>query len=68
MLALLLRPGCWIVAEPGALKRDASYTVAVQLALDVSQLPKPIQVTAIGSTDWRLASGWARFTYKAEAK
>ncbi len=68
LLALLRRPGRWIVAEPGALKRDASYTVAVQLALDVSQLPKPIQVTAIGSNDWRLASGWARFTYKAEAK
>ncbi len=68
LLALLRRPGRWIVAEPGTLKRDASYTVAVQLALDVSQLPKPIQVTAIGSTDWRLASGWARFTYKAEAK
>ena len=68
LLALLRRPGRWIVAEPGALKRDATYTVAVQLALDVSQLPQPIQVTAIGSNDWRLASGWSRFTYKAEAK
>ncbi len=68
LLALLRRPGRWIVAEPSALKRDASYTVAVQLALDVSQLPKPIQVSAIGSNDWRLASGWARFTYKAEGK
>ncbi len=68
LLALLRRPGRWIVAEPGALKRDANYTVGVQLALDVSQLPKPIQVSAIGSTDWRLTSGWARFNYKTEAK
>ncbi|MEO0318155.1 MAG: hypothetical protein RL404_1832 [Pseudomonadota bacterium] len=68
LLALLRRPGRWIVAEPGALKRDATYSVAVQLALDVSQLPKPIQVSAIASPDWRLASGWARFNYKAEAK
>ncbi len=68
LLALLRRPGRWVVAEPGALKRDAGYSVAVQLALDVSQLPKPIQVSAIGSPDWRLASGWAHFNYRAEAK
>jgi hypothetical protein len=68
LLALLRRPARWIVAEPGALKKDASYTISVQLALDVSQLPKPIQVSAIGSNDWRLASAWARFNYKTEAK
>lgn len=68
LLALLRRPGRWVVAEPGSLKRDATYSVAVQLALDVSQLPKPIQVSAIASPDWRLASGWAHFNYKAETK
>ncbi len=68
LLALLRRPGRWIIAEPNALKRDAAYTVSVQLALDVSQLPKPIQVSAIGSNDWRLASGVARFPFKVEAK
>ncbi len=68
LLALLRRPGRWVVAEPGALKRDASYTISVQLALDGSQLPKPIQVSAMGSNDWRLASGWMRFPYKVEAK
>ncbi len=68
MLALLRRPGRWIVAEPGALKRDATYTVSVQMALDVSQLPKPIQVNALGSGEWRMSSGWTRFPYKAESK
>ncbi len=68
MLALLRRPGRWLVAEPGALVRGANYTVSVQLALDVSELPKPIQVSAMGSDDWRMSSGWNRFTYRAEGK
>lgn len=63
LLALLRRPGRWLVAEPGALARDASYTVAVQLSLDVSALPKPIQVSALGNGDWRISSGWIRFSY-----
>ena len=68
MLALLRRPGRWIVAEPGVLKSGSNYTVSVQLALDVSELPKPIQVSAMGSDDWRMSSGWNRFTFRAEGK
>ena len=68
MLALLRHPGRWMVAEPGALKQDASYTVAVQLSVDTAQLPKPIQVSALGSTEWRIYSVWARFNYKVEPK
>lgn len=64
MLALLRRPGRWLVAEAGSLQKDASYTVAVQLSLDVSALPKPIQVSALGNGDWRMSSGWSRFTYE----
>jgi hypothetical protein len=68
MLALLRHPGRWLVAEPNTLKSDANYTVAIQFSLDVSQLPKPIQVTALGSGDWKMSSGWTRFNYKAETK
>ncbi len=63
MLALLRHPGRWLVADPGALQKDASYTVALQLSLDVSALPKPIQVSALGNGDWRISSGWTRFSY-----
>jgi hypothetical protein len=66
MLALLRHPGRWLVAEPGALQRDESYTVAVQLSLDVSALPKPIQVSALGNGDWRMSSGWTRFSYEGK--
>jgi hypothetical protein len=68
LLALLRHPGRWLVAETGALKPDASYTVAIQFSLDVSQLPKLIQVNALGSGDWRMSSGWTRFNYKTENK
>ncbi len=68
LLALLRRPGRWLVAEPGALTRGASYTVALQMALDTSELPKPIQVSAMSSDDWRMSSGWIKFSYRAEGK
>ena len=68
MLSLLRRPGRWIIAEPGALARGGSYTVSLQLSLDVAELPKPIQVSAMGNDDWRMSSGWIRFGYRAEGK
>lgn len=68
MLALLRRPGRWIIADPGALARDTNYTVSLQLALDVAELPKPIQVSAMGNDDWRISSGWVKFSYRAEGK
>lgn len=68
MLALLRRPGRWIIADSNALRRDAVYNVSVQLGLDIGQLPKPIQVSAISNNEWRLSSGWSYFTYKAEGK
>ena len=68
MLALLRHTGRWVVAEPGALKPDTSYSVAVQLSLDVSQLPKPIQVSAMGGGEWRMSSGWSRFAFRTESK
>ncbi len=68
MLALLRRPGRWVIGDSSALTRDAVYTVAVQLGLDVSQLPKPIQVSAMSNDEWRLSSGWSNFNYKVEGK
>ena len=68
MLALLKRPGRWIVAENNMLNRGVTYTVSVQMGLDVGQLPKPIQVSAISSGDWRFSSGWKHFLFKVESK
>jgi hypothetical protein len=49
------------VADKNALQQGASYQGAVRMRLDVSQLPKPFQITALGSRDWNLSSDWHRF-------
>lgn len=68
VMALLRRPSRWVIAENGALKRGEMYTVALRMALDTSQLPKPIQISIIGGGDWQLSSDWSRFSFKAEGK
>ena len=50
------------VVEPGALKKDNTYVAAVRMRLDVSQLPKPFQLSAFGSRDWNIGSDWYRWT------
>jgi hypothetical protein len=65
-LSLIRRPSRWIVADKGALKAGETYNAAVRMRLDVAQLPKPFQVHALNSSDWRLSSDWEYFTFKAE--
>jgi len=48
--------------EPGALRKDATYTAAVRLRLDTTQLPKPFQINALGSREWNIGSDWYRWT------
>ena len=36
------------------------------MGLDVAQLPKPFQVNALNNSDWRLASDWKSFNFRAE--
>ena len=65
-LALLRRPSRWQVAERGGLKSGTTYNVAVRMRLDLDYLSKPIHVNAINNSDWRLASDWKYFPFKAE--
>jgi hypothetical protein len=48
--------------EPGAVSRGATYTAAIRLRLDTSQLPKPFQISALGSREWTISSDWYRWT------
>lgn len=48
--------------EPGTLRRDTTYIAAVRMRLDTSQLPKPFNLTALGSREWNIASDWYRWT------
>lgn len=48
------------------LKKDSGYIAAVRMRLDVSQLPKPLQVNALTNNDWNLDSGWYRWIVRPD--
>jgi hypothetical protein len=47
--------------EPGTIRRE-TYIAGVRMRLDTSQLPKPFQLTALGSREWYIGSDWFRWT------
>lgn len=63
----MLRVRNWNITERDHLRGGESYNVAVRFRLDTNQLPKPFQVTAIGSREWNLASPWMNWTFLAAA-
>jgi hypothetical protein len=67
-LRILSRVRDWSVADKSALRPGVTYYAALRLRLDLTQLPKPLQVTAIGSKEWSLASEWLRWNYTAPAE
>lgn len=58
------------IVDKGALKNGETYTAAVRLALDKSQLPKPFQVDAIANREWQVDARVLRWQFvpAAEAK
>lgn len=50
----------WGVIERGdkAIKPGDTYDASLRLRLDITQLPRPFQLTALGNKDWSLASDW----------
>jgi hypothetical protein len=65
-LFLLRRPSRWVVAPRGALKVGEVYNVTLRMGMDRDYLPKPLQVNAFNSSEWRLASNKKTFQYRAE--
>jgi hypothetical protein len=51
------------VARASALAKGTRYDAAIRLKLDASQLPKPLQVSALASREWQLASDWLRWSF-----
>jgi hypothetical protein len=51
----------WPVADRGALEKSVTYQAGLRLRLDLSQLPKPFQVSARASSEWDLSSEWYWF-------
>ncbi len=48
------------------LKKGNNYVAAVRLRLDVTQLPKPLQVNALTGDDWNLDSDWYRWMVRPD--
>jgi len=63
----MLRIRNWQIAPLAALRPGESYNAALRLRLDTGLLPRPFQVTTIGSRDWNLGTDWLRWTFLAGA-
>ena len=46
----------WRIADVANIEPGAKYRVEFRFRLDVSQLPRPLQIGALGQTDWSLAT------------
>jgi hypothetical protein len=55
-LGAIRRIAGWRIAETGDLDPATRYRVDFRFRLDVSQLPRPLQIGALGQSDWTLAT------------
>ena len=51
-LAAVQRISRWRIAEPGEVDPEGTHNVDFRFRLDVSQLPRPFQIGAVGQADW----------------
>jgi len=58
----------WLVLERAQVKPDETFLIALRMRLDLSQMPKPFQVSAITNRDWVLASDWQRWRFTPPEK
>jgi len=57
----------WYVFSPTDLAPQSSYVVGVRFSLDINQLPKPFQLSALTNSEWVLASTWQRWGFSTGA-
>lgn len=55
-LAAVQRISHWKIAEASDIDADARYNVEFRFRLDVSQLPRPFQIGAVGQADWTISA------------
>ncbi|HWI81579.1 DUF4390 domain-containing protein [Ramlibacter sp.] len=55
-LAAVQRIYRWKVAEPGDIDAEGRHNVDFRFRLDVSQLPRPFQIGAVGQADWSISA------------
>ena len=55
-LAAVQRISGWKIADAAEVDPDAQYTVDFRFRLDVSQLPRPLEIGAVGHSDWTISA------------
>lgn len=55
----------WGIVDRDRLKGGETYNVGLRFRLDTNMLPKPFQVTAIGSREWSLETPWSTWSVQA---
>lgn len=55
-LAVVQRIYRWKIAEASEIDADARHNVDFKFRLDVSQLPRPFQIGAVGQAEWNLSA------------
>ena len=53
----------WQVLEKGEVKADQTYLAGLRLRLDLTQMAKTFQVSALANKEWNLASDWLRWIF-----
>lgn len=53
-LATIQRLSRWKLADLSDIDPDARHTLEFRFRLDLSQLPRPFQIGAVGQTDWTI--------------
>ena len=55
-MAAVQRISGWKIAEASEVEPDSRHNVDFRLRLDVSQLPRPFQIGAVGQADWNISA------------
>lgn len=55
-LAAVQRISGWRIAEPHEVEANTAHYVEFRFRLDVSQLPRPFQIGAVGQSDWNISA------------
>ena len=66
-LHVLERLRNWQVIGKNDIVPDTTYLASLRMRLDLSQMPKTFQVSALASSDWDLSSDWQRWNFRPTA-
>jgi hypothetical protein len=59
-LAAVQRVSRWRIADAVEIDPESTHYVDYRFRLDVSQLPRPFQIGAVGQSDWNIVAGRAQ--------